>query len=59
MEQDRTLIRKIGAEGMVLLKNQDVLPLKKEKLKFEYYDLNTPEGKMILKYIFPSGVFKS
>ena len=33
MEQDRTLIRKIGAEGMVLLKNQDVLPLKKEKLK--------------------------
>lgn len=24
--------------------------LKKEKLKFEYYDLNTPEGKMILKY---------
>lgn len=33
LEQDRTLIRKIGAEGMVLLKNQDVLPLKKEKLK--------------------------
>ena len=30
LEQDRTLIRKIGAEGMVLLKNQDVLPLKKE-----------------------------
>ena len=31
LEQDRTLIRKIGAEGMVLLKNQDVLPLKKRK----------------------------
>ena len=31
--EDRVLIRKAGSEGMVLLKNEDVLPLNKEKIK--------------------------
>ena len=31
--EDRVLIRKAGSEGMVLLKNEDVLPFNKEKIK--------------------------
>ena len=33
LEEDRALIRKAGSEGMVLLKNEGVLPFKKDKLK--------------------------
>lgn len=33
LEKDRILIRKAGSEGMVLLKNNEVLPLKKDKIK--------------------------
>tara|TARA_B100000214_G_scaffold104494_2_gene73241 strand:+ start:1189 stop:3624 length:2436 start_codon:yes stop_codon:yes gene_type:complete len=33
LEEDRALIRKAGSEGMVLLKNEEVLPLKKNNLK--------------------------
>ena len=32
LESDRLLIRKTGSEGMVLLKNNDVLPLEKSKI---------------------------
>ncbi|MDG2020262.1 MAG: glycoside hydrolase family 3 C-terminal domain-containing protein [SAR86 cluster bacterium] len=33
LEEDRILIRKAGSEGMVLLKNDNVLPFKKESIK--------------------------
>ena len=33
LEEDRLLIRTAGSEGMVLLKNDEVLPFKKETLK--------------------------
>ena len=33
LEEDRILIRKAGSEGMVLLKNDGVLPLQKDKIK--------------------------
>ena len=33
LEEDRVLIRKAGSEGMVLLKNEDVLPFNQEKIK--------------------------
>ena len=33
LEEDQALIRKAGSEGMVLLKNNEVLPLLKEKIK--------------------------
>ena len=33
LEEDRILIRKAGSEGMVLLKNEEVLPLNKKKIK--------------------------
>ena len=33
LEDDRLLIRKTGSEGMVLLKNQNILPLDRSKIK--------------------------
>ena len=33
LAEDQALIRKAGSEGMVLLKNNEVLPLQKEKIK--------------------------
>ena len=33
LEEDRILIRKTGSEGMVLLKNQNILPLDRSKIK--------------------------
>ena len=33
LEEDRLLIRKTGSEGMVLLKNQNILPLDRSKIK--------------------------
>ena len=33
LKEDQALIRKAGSEGMVLLKNNQVLPLQKEKIK--------------------------